>query len=54
MTLVIGCACVVIGCACVVVEQLHELAYEKGHLEREIAFERKFGSAHEQIVLPSA
>ena len=34
--------------------QLHELAYEKGHLEREIAFERKFGSAHEQIVLPSA
>ena len=38
----------------VVVGQLHELAYEKGHLEREIAFERKFGSAHEQIVLPSA
>ena len=37
-----------------VVGQLHELAYEKGHLEREIAFERKFGSAHEQIVLPSA
>jgi hypothetical protein len=34
--------------------QLHELAYEKGHLEREIAFERRFGSAHEQIVLPSA
>ena len=34
--------------------QLHGLAYEKGHLEREIAFERRFGSAHEQIVLPSA
>ena len=34
--------------------QLHELAYEKGHLERDIAFERRFGSAHEKIVLPSA
>jgi hypothetical protein len=44
----------IVGCARVVTGQLHELAYEKGHLEREIAFERKFGSAHEQIVLPSA